>query len=62
MKKALLLFGGVILGYSLNTEPGKKLRIWTSTKVREQINNLVGKINEVTDSDSPSPSPAEEGK
>ena len=62
MKKTLLFIGGAILGYTLNTETGKKLRMWTSSKVQEQINHLVGKITEVTDSDSPSSAKTEESK
>lgn len=53
MKKALLVIGGMMLGYALNTETGKNVRTWAMAKAQEQVNNFIGKINEVT-SDSPS--------
>ena len=64
MKKSILFIGGALVGYALNTKTGKNLRMWAFTKVHGQINNLVGKINEVTESDSPSsiPTKEEEGK
>ena len=63
MKNLLLIIGSIGLGYSLNTETGKKLRTWAVSKVQDQINNLVGKINEVTESvDSPSEDTPNEGK
>lgn len=60
MKKFLTILASFGAGYFFNTETGKRLRNWSYSKVQEQINNFVGKVNEVT-SDSPSPTP-EEGK
>lgn len=63
MKKSIIFFTGAFLGYAVNTETGKKLCNWVYSKTQEQINVLIGKINEVTETDSPSPeSPKEEGK
>ena len=62
MKKTLLFTAGAILGYALNTESGKNIRNWAITKAQEQINNLVGKINEMTTSDSLTPETKTEGE
>lgn len=48
MKNLLIILGSVSLGYALNTETGKQVRKWVIQKAQNQIDNLVGKINEVT--------------
>lgn len=53
MKNVLIIVVSFGAGYFANTETGKKLRNWAVDKVQCQINNIVGKINEVTDQPQP---------
>ena len=55
MKKTLIILGSVGVGYMLNTETSKKLITWALGKAQDQINNLVSKVNEVTDNTSTAP-------
>lgn len=50
MSKGITYLGiGVLVGYILNTETSKKTIQWASKKARTQIDNLVKKVNEVTE-------------
>ena len=64
MKTFVALLAGFGLGYGLNTKTGKNFVTWGVSKIQNQVNSLVGKINEVTSSDSPSTptTPTPEGK
>lgn len=57
MKKAILFIVGagigVIADKAANTDRGKRIINWATTKVQEQINNLISKVDKVTETTTP---------
>jgi hypothetical protein len=48
MKKVLIFIAGSVAGAFLMTERGKRIVTWGRTKIQDQVNKIVNKVDEVT--------------